>query len=103
MNTPPYLALLEILIAARTDNALKERIKSTLSEWNKTFENQAIENYQAKKVGEDVSQLMKMTRNFLRGLVLQKHYEPVLDETPQLERWANFLESVIELKLGEER
>ena len=103
VNTPPYLALLEILIAARTDNALKERIKSTLSEWNKTFENQAIENYQAKKVDEDVSQLMKMTRNFLRGLVLQKHYEPVLDETPQLERWANFLESVIELKLGEER
>ena len=102
VNTPPYLALLEILIATRTDNALKKRISYTLSEWNKTLENQAIDNYQAKEVGENVGQLMTMTRSFLRGLILQKHYEPFHDETPQLERWAIFLDSVIELKVGDE-
>ena len=101
VNTPPYLALLEILVAARTDNALKERIKLTLSDWNKTLENQAIENYQAMEAGEDVGQLMTMTRSFLRGLVLQTHYEPLHNETLQLERWASFLESVIELKSGD--
>ena len=102
VNTPPYLALLEILIATRTDNALKKRISYTLSEWNKTLENQAIDNYQAKEVGENVGQLMTMTRSFLRGLILQKHYEPFHDETPQIERWAIFLDSVIELKVGDE-
>jgi len=66
------------------------------------LENQAIDNYQAKEVGENVGQLMIMTRSFLRGLILQKHYEPFHDETPQLERWAIFLDSVIELKVGDE-
>ena len=93
--------MLEILVVARTDNALKERIKLTLFDWNKTRENQAIENYQPMEAGEDVGQLMTMTRSFLRGFVLQTHYAPLHNETLQLERCAIFLESVIELKSGD--
>lgn len=57
---------------------------------------------QDKKVVEDIGQLMTITRNLLRGLVLQNHYEPLNDEALQLERWAGFLESVIELKSGDQ-
>ena len=55
----------------------------------------------AKRAGEDVGQFVTITRSFLRRLILQTHYEPSHDETLQIQGWASFLKSVIELKSGD--
>ena len=75
INTGPYRALLEILMAARTDTALRQRIEPTLHNWNAMIDRQMRAAYAAVSGDDaDVELLLVMNRALLRGLVIQDRY-----------------------------
>lgn len=92
-NTPGYRALLEILIAARTDEKLQQRISENLHRWNKAMDEQAVATYRAVDGSdEDVVALLTMTRSLMRGLVIQDRYSDNPMEIDQhVERWARLI------------
>ena len=92
-NTPGYRALLEILIAARTDEKLQLRISENLYRWNKAMDEQAVATYRAVDgTDEDVVALLTMTRSLMRGLVIQDRYSDDPSEIEQhVERWTRLI------------
>jgi AcrR family transcriptional regulator len=75
VNTDAYRALLEILIAIRTDCALQTRLSPHLIVWEKTRLQAAIKHYQAVSGSdEEVQILMTMTTSLMRGLIIQGQY-----------------------------
>ena len=75
INTPAYRALMEVLNAARTDAALRQRISSDLVDWGKKLDQQSLARYQSVSGdAEDVVMLLNMTRSFMRGLLIQEQY-----------------------------
>ena len=75
INTPAYRALMEVLNAARTDAALRQRISSDLVDWGKKLDQQSLARYQSVSGNaEDVVMLLNMTRSFMRGLLIQEEY-----------------------------
>lgn len=80
-------ALLEILIAARTDAALNARISQTFIRWNRAINNSLIENYVDLGMAEDEQrEIWTMCRVFLRGLNTQIQFEPDREERRKLVR-----------------
>lgn len=99
-NTPAYRALLEILIAARTDEKLQERISDNLHRWNKAMDEQAVETYRAVNGSDDdVVALLSMTRSLMRGLVIQDRYTDDPSEIEQhLDRWVQIIAPQLQLR-----
>lgn len=93
MNTDPYRALLEVLIAARTDRQLHERVTPTLHQWNKAIDEVVVEIFESVgRSDEDVETIMMMTRSLMRGLVLQEGYgDGVEAEERAIERWIELI------------
>ncbi len=84
VNTKEYRALLEILIASRTDQRLKKRISATLKNWNKTIEQNSVDLYEStERDDEDVRILGIMQRVFMRGMLVQYQYS---DDAQDLEK-----------------
>lgn len=75
INTGAYRALLEILVAARTDEALRTRIEPMLHRYNQQLDQFERESYQS-ITGDtaDVEILLVMNRALMRGLVIQDRY-----------------------------
>lgn len=92
-NTPAYRALLEILIAARTDQKLQDRISDNLHTWNKALDEQAIVTFKAVEgTDEDVKALLTMTRSLMRGLIIQDRYgDDPSESDAHVERWAKLI------------
>ncbi len=92
-NTPAYRALLEILIAARTDQKLQDRISDNLHKWNDAMDEQSIQTYRSVDGSdEDVKALLTMTRSLMRGLVIQDRYtEDPSESDAHIERWARLI------------
>lgn len=92
-NTPAYRALLEILIAARTDEKLQDRISDNLHKWNDAMDEQSILMYRSVcGTDEDVKALLTMTRSLMRGLVIQDRYTDDPGESDaHVERWAQLI------------
>lgn len=100
INTPGYRALLEILIAARTDEKLQQRISDNLHRWNKAMDEQAMATYRAVNgTDEDVVALLTMTRSLMRGLVIQDRYSDNSSEINQhVERWVRLIAPQLALR-----
>lgn len=76
INTREGRALMEILLAARTDEALSARITPSLWIYNDDFNRNIAHLYQASKGHEDeLSLLWSICRSFMRGLHSQTPYE----------------------------
>ncbi|MEO3387914.1 helix-turn-helix domain-containing protein [Mesorhizobium sp. CAU 1741] len=76
VDTREGRALLEILVASRTDLALKGRISETFSRWNHTISDSLVVNYLGLGVAEDeLREIWTMCRVFLRGLNTQNQFE----------------------------
>jgi len=69
-NTQEARALLEILIAFRTDAKLKARIKPDLVQWNMRMQRSILENYTSAD-GDDkrLDRIWQIARVFYRGLI----------------------------------
>ncbi len=98
VNTGSYRALLEILVAARTDAGLRNRIDLILQTWNRAHDAQTRESYEAASgEDDDVELLMVMHRALLRGLVIQDRYvsDPKYN-TRVVERWISIVAPMLQ-------
>jgi len=69
VNTYQMRALIEILVASRTDLALSKRVKHELVQWNDRLNEAAFENYEAVEGGdEELRRIWTIARVFFRGL-----------------------------------
>ncbi|MGR3761773.1 TetR/AcrR family transcriptional regulator [Roseobacteraceae bacterium NS-SX3] len=73
INTREGRALMEILVASRTDSALRTRITPSLWAYNDDFNRNIANLYSAP--GEDLALLWSICRSFMRGLHTQAPYE----------------------------
>ncbi|MBR9862246.1 MAG: TetR/AcrR family transcriptional regulator [Rhodobacteraceae bacterium] len=99
-NTDAYLALLEILIATRTDQKLQDRIKNKLADWNDALDQHALSTFEPiQGTNEDVVAIATMTRSLMRGLVIQDRYSHDPEKTLDLiHRWIAFIEPELALR-----
>lgn len=100
MNTDAYRALVEILVAARTDRRLQARVTPTLQRWNKTIDEVVVEIFESVGRGnEDVETLMLMTRSLMRGLTLQEGYgDSAVAGARAVERWIEMVTPTLRLR-----
>jgi AcrR family transcriptional regulator len=100
-NTRAYLALLEILIAARTDQVLQARIAAGLKTSIKEIDEHFLPGYGDldEQEQDDVLLLMTANRCLMRGLLVETQYG--ISEARQrqvLERWFDMLAPELEAK-----
>lgn len=77
VDTREGRALLEILVATRTDVALKGRISETFFRWNCAINDSLAANYQLYGLAEEKQyELWAICRVFLRGINTQSQFEP---------------------------
>ncbi len=102
INTDGYRALLEVLIAARTDQALQERLSEDLHRWNKAMDEQTSAFYQSTdRDDEDVMILLTMTRSLMRGLVIQDQYEDDPNRNLRMvKRWIELVEPHLKMRVS---
>lgn len=100
MNTDQYRALLEILVAARTDRRLHARVTPTLHQWNRAIDGVVVEIFESLGRGnEDVETIMLMTRSLMRGLVLQEGYgDGAAAEDRAVERWIEMITPLLRIR-----
>ena len=100
INTAAYRALMEVLNASRTDNALAHRIADELVDWGKNLDQQSLASYRASSGNDqEVVMLLNMTRSFMRGLLIQEHYG-VDQQTTQsyVKKWIELIAPLLELR-----
>ena len=99
INTPAYRALMEVLNAARTDAALRQRISSDLVDWGKKLDQQSLARYQSVSGNaEDVVMLLNMTRSFMRGLLIQEQYAVTAATTLNyVRKWIELIAPLLKL------
>lgn len=101
INTPQYRALLEILIASRTDRKLRSRITETLHEYHR----QAVEHIatiyeSASGKPEDAELLPVMSNIFFRGLLIQDQYSSDPRKQQRMaERWIEIVAPLLRPKI----
>lgn len=77
VDTREGRALLEILVASRTDTALKRRIAGSFLDWNDRINRALAASYGALPAGAEAQEeIWTLCRVFLRGLNTQSPFEP---------------------------
>ena len=102
-NTRAYLALLEILIAARTDKLLHARIADGLQASIKEIDAHFLPHYGDLEPQEREDQLLLMTANrcLMRGLLIEEQYGLSKARQRQvLERWLDLVVPEFESQAG---
>ncbi len=97
VNTTEYRALLEILIAIRTDIELQTRLSPKLKAWEAGRLSGAMKQYKAVSGhDEDVELLMTMTTSMMRGLIIQAQYndDPSF-HTKIINRWTEMVAGLL--------
>jgi AcrR family transcriptional regulator len=100
-NTSAYLALLEILIAARTDQILQARIADGLKTSIQEIDEHFLPGYGdlTEQDQDDLLLLMTANRCLMRGLLIENQYGIEPDRQRQvLERWFDLLAPELEAK-----
>jgi AcrR family transcriptional regulator len=85
VDTKEGRALVEILVAARTDKQLYARISPSLSNYNDAFAQEVVRLYESIDFGDaDVAILWTICRVFLRGLHMQERFDGKPGRTQQI-------------------
>ncbi|PHR92835.1 MAG: hypothetical protein COA69_05780 [Robiginitomaculum sp.] len=75
LDTLQGRALVEVLIASRTDTALNARISQKLIHWNQTIGANLLRTHTSKTVSdEEIILLFEVCRTFFRGLLVQRSF-----------------------------
>lgn len=100
INTPQYRALLEILIASRTDTKLRSRITETLHEYHRQAAERIATIYEsAGGDPEDAELLPVMSNIFFRGLLIQDQYSSDPEKQQRMaERWIEIVAPLLRPK-----
>ncbi len=100
INTPQYRALLEILIASRTDKNLRKQIAETLHDYHRRAVDHMMAVYEsASDKPEDAELLPVMSNIFFRGLLIQDQYsaDPKTQQR-MVERWIEIVAPLLRPK-----
>jgi AcrR family transcriptional regulator len=103
-NTSAYLALLEILIASRTDKVLHKRIAAELKASIREIDEHFLPFYGelARTDREDLMLLMTANRCLMRGLLIEEQYGLSNARQRQvLERWLDLVAPELEQKAAQ--
>ena len=97
VDTDEYRALLEILVAIRTDEALQQRLSPILKRWNRQRVEESVEMYKSvDKNDKYLAQLMTLNTCMMRGLVIQDQYNDDPGENLQLMKtWVDLLSPLL--------
>jgi AcrR family transcriptional regulator len=101
IDTRAYLALLEILIASRTDKVLHQRIAYELEASIHQIDDSFLALYGEldESVRGDVKLIMTANRCFMRGLLIERQYGLSKGEQRRvLERWLDLVVPVLEVE-----
>lgn len=100
INTPSYRALLEILIAARTDHKLHAQIEDTLHAYHTQSVNMMMATYEsATGRPEDAELLPWMSNIFFRGLLIQDQYSADPERQQRMvARWIELVAPLLRLR-----
>lgn len=79
IDTPEGRAFSEIIMATRTDAALRERISTQLLSWNDELNDFFLPQGLSEEQAEKMRLTLTIWRAFIRGLILQQQFE----KTPQ--------------------
>lgn len=75
VDTPGGRAMLEILVACRTDTQLKEALREPLRDWDRASLASISGVFSSSgREGDDVELLWSIWRTFLRGLLVHEHF-----------------------------
>ena len=100
IDTEPYRALMEVLTAARTDKTLRKRLGPDLVHWGKILDEQTLDTYEAVS-GDDgeAAMLLKMTRSFMHGLLVQEAYGTTREQNRQyVDKWIELVAPMLKLR-----
>jgi len=102
INTPQYRALLEILIASRTDKNLRKQISETLHDYHRRAVEHMMATYEsASDEPEDAELLPVMSNIFFRGLLIQDQYSADPKKQQRMvERWIEIVAPLLRPKAG---
>lgn len=102
INTPQYRALLEILIASRTDKNLRAQIAGTLHEYHRQAVAYMMSAYEsAMGEPEDAELLPVMSNIFFRGLLIQDQYSADPHKQQRMvERWIEIVAPLLRPRGG---
>ena len=100
INTPQYRALLEILIASRTDAKLRSQITDTLHDYHRRSVEHMMSVYEsATGEPEDAELLPIMSNIFFRGLLIQdQYYADPKKQQRMVERWIEIVAPLLRLR-----
>jgi AcrR family transcriptional regulator len=89
INTPQYRALLEILIASRTDAKLRGLISGALHDYHRQAVDHITAMYESATANPDDAELLPIMSNiFFRGLLIQDQYSTDPGKQQRMaERW----------------
>ncbi len=102
INTPQYRALLEILIASRTDKKLKRQITKTLHDYHRQAVEHIATMYES-AIGQpkDAELLPVMSSIFFRGLLIQDQYSADPGKQQRMaERWIEIVAPLLRPRSG---
>jgi AcrR family transcriptional regulator len=102
INTPQYRALLEILIASRTDKKLRAQIAATLHEYHRQSVEHMMAIYEsASGEPQDAELLPVMSNIFFRGLLIQDQYSADPKKQQRMvERWREIVAPLLRPREG---
>lgn len=100
INTPQYRALLEILIASRTDKKLRAQIEDTLHAYHARSVAHMLETYESATGREEDAELLPWMSNiFFRGLLIQDQYSADPERQQRMvERWIEIVAPLLRLR-----
>jgi len=99
-NTREGRALVEILVACRTDQALSDILSDRLQSWDKAYSQAFAARYAGlNNNAEDAALLWSICRSFVRGLLLHQHFVSEPEELMRmLERFAGMIDAELSAK-----
>jgi AcrR family transcriptional regulator len=100
INTPQYRALLEILIASRTDKRLHDQIEDTLHAYHARSVDHMMATYESASGREEDAELLPWMSNiFFRGLLIQDQYSADPEQQRRMvERWIEMVSPLLRIR-----
>lgn len=97
INTPQYRALLEILIASRTDKNLRTQIEGTLHDYHRRAVEHLMSVYESATGNPEDAELLPIMSNiFFRGLLIQDQYSADPKKQQRMvERWIEIVATLL--------
>ncbi|MEX0316384.1 MAG: TetR/AcrR family transcriptional regulator [Ruegeria sp.] len=102
VNSSGGRAMVEILVACRTDTELHHLLADHLHDWDRQSRASIAASYKGHDAG-DAELLWSITRSFLRGLILhEKFVDDPADMTRMVDRFARLMETQLTPRTTEE-